>query len=521
MKKNILTIAGLLPLIAFAQNELYVDGATVTVQNGALVHVNGDVTITNGGVVTNEGNIQLTGNWTNNVSGGLTYGAATTNTVHFVGSGTQVIGGAEPTSFNNLTLNGPTSVSLDINASAGGNGSGVLALNDSELDLNSWTMTIVNPVNTAITRNLGYVLSETDPSDGYGFVDWRVGNNTATYTVPFGTSSGTYIPFVFTVTTAGSPSGSAGLQVATYPTDANAFPNNEPWPTGTTYMTDAFYDSLWDKIVDRFWITNVSGYSTNPTMTYTFTYDDPDFGGNNNITESFLQAVYWDSAFWSADPIGSADPTTNQVTGVSGVDFSAPWLLLDPEGLVLPVTLTTFNAEPVDNTYITVYWNTVVEIDNRGFELQRSTDMVNFESIAWVNGQGNALGTTRYVYDDHDAKKNVIYYYRLKQVGMDGNFSHSRIAAASLSATDALTVGEFYPNPTLNLSHIDIYSPTEHVLAVEVFDGLGRSVKSSPAYIAAGQNTMSLNMDQFAHGTYVVKLNLAGETYPKRLIKLQ
>lgn len=517
-----------LPLLASAQNEFYVDGASVTVQNGALLYVGGSITITNGGIITNEGDIRLTGNWTNNVAGGLTYSGGSTNTVQFIGSGTQVIGGSQSTTFNNLTFNGPTSVRIDINTSAGGTGSGLLALNSTELNLNSLTFTVTNPATGAITRTTGYVLSESQPAS-YGYLNWQIGTGTGTYTIPFGTSGSTaYIPFVFTVTSGGTVSSTGSLAVATYPTNASSSPNNSPWPTGTSAMTDAYGNPLWAKIADRFWVANYSGYSTNPTSTYTFYYQDAnpnDLLGTNTLVESNLKATYYGGpgspTGWAPWPQGSDDATNNNVTGVAGVNFSAPWLLIDPDGQVLPITLLTFDAVPVDNRYINVHWTTTHETDNRGFELQRGTDPMNFESIAWIDGQGTTTVQTDYSYDDHRVVPNVIYYYRLKQVNFDGSISYSPIEPASIAGSTEFTIGEFYPNPTFNLSSIDITSPTDAVMTVEVYDVTGRLVRSSAAYLAQGANTLNLNLDHFSHGAYMVRLAIGNQSFSKRLVKLQ
>jgi hypothetical protein len=515
-------------LSSVAQNELYIDGAVITIQNGALVYVDGDITITNSGTVTNEGDIHLTGNWTNNVSGGLTYSGGSTNTIHFVGSGTQVIGGSQSTTFNNLTLNGPTSVRIDVNTTAGGTGSGTLALNASELNLNALTMTVTNATTGAITRTSGYVLSES-VSPNYGYLSWQIGTSSVgTYTVPFGTAGGTaYIPFIFTITSPGNASTGA-VAAATYPTDASASPNNSPWPSGTPAMTDASLNPLWSKIADRFWNVNLNNYTTRPTLTYAFTYQDAspnDLLGTNNLTETNLQAIYYGGpgspSAWAPWPLGSDDPTNNRVTGVTNVDFSAPWLLLDPQGLILPVTLLEFDAEPVENTYIHVFWNTAVEVDNRGFELQRSTDRVNFEPISWIPGNGTTSGVSGYAYDDADVVRNVIYYYRLKQISYAGDVTYSNIESASLTGESHLLIGEFYPNPTLDLSSIDIFSPDAATMRIEIFDGLGRLVKSGPAYIASGNNTVNVNLAEVAHGTYTVKLSIGGSAYPKRIVKLR
>ncbi len=59
------------------------------------------------------------------------------------------------------------------------------------------------------------------------------------------------------------------------------------------------------------------------------------------------------------------------------------------ENNALPVTLVSLTAMPVSNQYIQVAWETSLEINNSGFEVQRSTDGVNFADMGWVAGHGN------------------------------------------------------------------------------------------------------------------------------------
>lgn len=539
MKKLAFLAAICCTTLVFAQNEFYVDGAAVTIQNGALVHVDGEVII-NTGSITNNGTLQLTGDWTNNVAGGLTYGGAGTRIVRFIGSSPspQFIGGTQPTAFHNMELdNTDGGAQLDTDISVGGTvasgNNGVLTLTDGQLDLNRNRLTITNPANTGISfvAAASHIRSEDNSTGTYGVVDWEISTSTGTYTVPFGTTGlgNANIPFIFTVNTAGVDGNPpSSHDVATYWTDATATPNNAPWPTGTSPMTDAFGTPLWDKIADRFWVTNFASYDNNPVVSYTFTYEDAnpqDLMGTNTLIEANLQAIYFDipGAGWaSAWPLGTDAPASNHVTGVGNVNFDSRWLLLDPAGQVLPVTLVTLAATPVNNEYINVHWVTTAEIDNLGFELQRSIDRVNFDPIAWIDGQGTTSHPVNYAHDDVEVSQAVMYYYRLKQVNLDNSFSYSNIVSAILADdTDGLLIGEFYPNPTMNLSSIDIISPDDKNVIVEVYDGLGRLVDVSNGGVGAGHNTLNVNLDYLAHGTYSVRLQIDGKSFAKRIVKLK
>jgi len=91
----------------------------------------------------------------------------------------------------------------------------------------------------------------------------------------------------------------------------------------------------------------------------------------------------------------------------------------------LPIELISFSAENKNNiNHLT--WTTTSETDNDYFEVERSADGINFETIGKVNGAGSTVQVKHYSFDD---KKNIygVIYYRLKQVDFNGNNKYSNI----------------------------------------------------------------------------------------------
>ncbi|MCW3078528.1 MAG: hypothetical protein JWO32_3137, partial [Bacteroidetes bacterium] len=187
IKRFCVLIILFLGLRSNSQNEFFNSGALVSVQNGGLVYVQGEVINADNGIntgsISNSGTITLSGDWTNNSASSAL--SPNTGTVELNGA-FQLIKGAQPTTFNNLTLLGTNTKQLNINTIVGGT-SGVLNLTSRPLDLNSNTLVVTNPLPVAITRTSGYIISETPATPGYGIVQWNVGNNTGNYTYPFGT----------------------------------------------------------------------------------------------------------------------------------------------------------------------------------------------------------------------------------------------------------------------------------------------------------------------------------------------
>lgn len=315
---------------SFSQTNFFNGGTDVTVYPSTILYVDGNMTNFNSAsaAIHNKGEIYLTGDWTNNVQPGPGYLDPTTGTVILYGA-SQTIKGTATTTFNNLDCQGAGTKTLNINTIVGGN-TGALALHSDPFDLNSSTLIVTNPAPTAITRTNGYIISETDPTAGYGIIQWNLANTSSNYTYPFGTISGTYIPFLYNITSAGTQSAIGNISIATYPTDVTASPNNRPLPTGVTDLSDASGNESATSCADRFWAFNAADYSTNPTADITFTYRDVEWDGSagstNNIIEDSLHAWMWNGTQWQNPPVGTLNSTANTVI-VTGVNSSAPWTL--------------------------------------------------------------------------------------------------------------------------------------------------------------------------------------------------
>ena len=92
-------------------------------------------------------------------------------------------------------------------------------------------------------------------------------------------------------------------------------------------------------------------------------------------------------------------------------------------GGVLPVSLSKFRPERLETGEIVVRWITESEMNNAGFNILRSETRdgeftkLNTKLIA---GQGTTSERTTYAYADTSAKPNVVYYYQIQDVSLEG-----------------------------------------------------------------------------------------------------
>lgn len=121
---------------------------------------------------------------------------------------------------------------------------------------------------------------------------------------------------------------------------------------------------------------------------------------------------------------------------------------------VLPVSLSSFTAA-VKNATNTLTWSTLSETNNSGFEVQRSTDGLDFAKVDFVTSKsstGNSTDKINYSFEDKSAPAGVSYY-RIKQIDFNGESTMSNIVFVDnkLQKDAGFKV---YPNPVTSVLNI-------------------------------------------------------------------
>jgi hypothetical protein len=286
--------------------QLYNDGAEITIQTDAFVHVQGDF-INQGGIIFNDGLIELGGNWFNTVmTNPLNPGSGE---VDMVGTD-QTIGGDFNTLFNFLSLRDAQNLSLDATAGV----ENEFNLNNGTLTLNRNTLHLLSPLSTALSSNTGGILAET--TDVYGFVRWDIGTMTmGVYRIPFINTFGTSIPTSIELTGPGDVD-TGYMLFSTYATNVD----NSPFPIDVTNINLPGNDAG-QRMVDRFWIASAENYNSSPTANITLSFDDMiETGGSNEIdlAAADLEILNWDGV----DTWSTLESNANSLPSVSTNNLS-------------------------------------------------------------------------------------------------------------------------------------------------------------------------------------------------------
>jgi hypothetical protein len=119
------------------------------------------------------------------------------------------------------------------------------------------------------------------------------------------------------------------------------------------------------------------------------------------------------------------------------------------DAVSLPVSYIRFTGNEINNTVV-LNWTTAREINNSHFNIQRSSNGIEFENISKVNGKGNSSAINEYTFSDATIQNGNLYY-RLQQVDFDGKSSYSSIVVIKRNR-DSKTEIIVYPNPLSNSS---------------------------------------------------------------------
>lgn len=182
----------------------------------------------------------------------------------------------------------------------------------------------------------------------------------------------------------------------------------------------------------------------------------------------------------------------------------------------LPVSLTSFSASP-RGSGVAVSWTTASEQNNAGFEVQRSADGVQFESIAKVAGAGNSVQVNTYRYLDA-APLRAKGYYRLKQIDFDGRQTYGPVAAVDLTgtATPALTI---YPNPTADQTTVQWEAAAAGAGHWQLSSTTGQAVGQGSFAVQPGRNSHAIDLRHLPAGSYVLTVEANGQALRRQLVQ--
>ena len=175
----------------------------------------------------------------------------------------------------------------------------------------------------------------------------------------------------------------------------------------------------------------------------------------------------------------------------------------------IPVELTSFNAA-VSGNEIILSWSTASELNNLGFEVQRSNDETEFAAVGFVDGHGTTTEQYTYSYVDRNLSNGTIYY-RLKQLDFNGSYEYSNIIEVEWKNFNMFLLEQNYPNPFNPITTIGFGINEKVNVRISVFNSLGEEVSTIiNREMEPGYHKTMFNAAGLPSGVYYYKIQ-AGE----------
>ncbi|HEY1869769.1 MAG TPA: T9SS type A sorting domain-containing protein, partial [Chitinophagaceae bacterium] len=166
---------------------------------------------------------------------------------------------------------------------------------------------------------------------------------------------------------------------------------------------------------------------------------------------------------------------------------------------VLATPLINFTATAVQGK-TQLSWKTTNEINTGYFEIQRSTNGVNFVTAGKVKAVNNGMRNSYSFTDALPADgKN---YYRLKEVDISGSYVYSSIVFVQLNSNNSFRI-----YPTLVTDHLHI-TATQTPANVIIYNATGKPVKTVNLNTAESD----INVSSLPAGTYIIRNTISNSS---------
>jgi len=183
----------------------------------------------------------------------------------------------------------------------------------------------------------------------------------------------------------------------------------------------------------------------------------------------------------------------------------------------VPVELTYFGAQALDNGRIRLRWSTAGESSNFGFHIERASD-AGWITVGFVHGHGDTRSARNYDFTDSPPGGLPLLRYRLKQMDFDGSATYSPEIAVNAVLPSELSL-RVSPHPVTDVAHIHIVLDNDTPVTLDVYDMTGRRIsKVFDGQLLAGAYVFSWRRGDHPAGVVMALLRMGHRMYSEMIL---
>lgn len=173
---------------------------------------------------------------------------------------------------------------------------------------------------------------------------------------------------------------------------------------------------------------------------------------------------------------------------------------------IVPVELNSFSAN-VDGNYVELNWSTSSELNNSGFQVEKSFDKETWFNIGFVDGSGTTTNVNHYSFIDNEIISDI-QFYRLKQIDYDGSYEYSKVIEVNSEFNiSSYHLFQNYPNPFNSSTIIDYQVSVKSLVNISLCDIKGEKIlELVNDEKEKGLYTTALTNNRLPSGVYLVRM---------------
>jgi len=279
--------------------------------------------------------------------------------------------------------------------------------------------------------------------------------------------------------------------------------------SGSIFFTNAYPKNKTLLLVLKYTF-NTTGTSDDRVDLYVFTSSIPVFEPENSTVSAL--GTDDDPSDLGRFALIQGSTISSPVLEVDGISVTTSW------ESVLPLELMSFTST-VSGRNVQLNWTTNSEINNLGFDIERSENNDAWVKAGFIKGEGNYSGITNYNFKDADLNPGN-YNYRLKQIDFNGKHRYYNLQNdVKIETPDKYILSQNYPNPFNPATKIKFDLIKSGLVKLTVYDILGKEVATLVnENLSPGSYESDFDGSNLPSGVYFYRIETNEFTQVKKMI---